>query len=249
LFRERPLTVPGRRLSRPSRRGLESALGLRFRHPELLQRALVHRSFLNEQGGEAADSYERLEFLGDAVLGMVTAAELYRRYPQQPEGELTKSRAALVCREALAQVARRLGLGDFLLLGKGEEANDGRQRDSILAAAFEAVVAAVYLDRDYAAARKFLLRVMAEELDGFFQEGLPPENPKSRLQEHVQGLGHPAPRYRVVSTLGPDHSPLFTVEVLVEDQVAGLGQGRKKVDAERAAAQAALGRLAGGRSS
>jgi ribonuclease-3 len=238
LARERPSTASVRRL--------QSALGLRFRHPELLQQALRHRSFLNEQGGEASDSYERLEFLGDAVLGMVTAAELYRRYPQQPEGELTKSRSALVCQETLARVARRLELGDFLLLGKGEEANDGRRRDSILAAAFEAVVAAVYLDRDYATARRFLLRVLAEELDGFLQQGPPPENPKSRLQEQVQGLGHPAPRYRVVSTEGPDHSPLFTVEVLLEDQVAGVGQGRKKVDAERAAAQEALEGLVGG---
>jgi len=234
LVRERPPTASARRL--------ESVLGLRFRHPELLRQALRHRSFLNEQGGEASDSYERLELLGDAVLGLVTAAELYRRYPDLPEGELTKSRAALVCQETLAQVARRLELGDFLLLGKGEEANDGRRRDSILAAAFEAVVAAVYLDRDYATARRFLLRVLAEELDGFSQQGLPQENPKSRLQEHVQGLGQPAPRYRVVSTEGPDHSPLFTVEVLVEDQVAGVGQGRKKADAERAAAQEALTR-------
>ena len=240
-------SVPNRRGRMESYKGpfltteqLEPVLGLRLRDPSLLQQALVHRSFLNEQGGAPSDSYERMEFLGDAVLGLVVSAELYRRCPHLPEGELTKGRAALVRRETLAGVARRLGLGDFLLLGRGEETAGGRSRDSILAAAFEALVAAVYLDQDYAEARVFLLRVMGQEMEGFFREGAPPEDPKSRLQEYVQGLGRPSPRYRVVSSGGPDHDPLFVVEVLVEDQVAGTGQGGKKVDAERAAAQDAL---------
>ena len=222
---------------------LEPVLGLRFRDPGLLQQALVHRSFLNEQEGSLYDSYERMEFLGDAVLELVISNELYQRCPDLAEGELTKSRAALVRRETLAGVARRLDLGSFLLLGKGEEASGGRQRDSILAAAFESVTAAVYLDRDYAEARQFLLRVMDEELEEFFQEGTPLEDPKSRLQEHVQGLGHPSPHYRLVSTQGPEHDPVFIVEVLVEEQVTGVGQGRKKADAERLAAQDALSRI------
>jgi ribonuclease-3 len=224
---------------------LESALGLRFRDPELLWQALVHRSFLNEQGGTASDSYERMEFLGDAVLGLVIATELYQRCPGLTEGELTKSRVALVRRETLAGVARRLGLGDFLVLGKGEEATGGRARDSTLAAVFEAVVGSVYLDRDYQEARQFVLRVMAKELGESFQQKRPPEDPKSRLQEYLQGLGRPSPHYRVVATEGPEHSPLFTVEVLAEEEAMGVGQGRKKVDAERAAAQDALERLVG----
>ncbi len=223
---------------------LEASLGLEFLDPEPLNRALVHKSFLNEQGGQSADSYERLEFLGDAVVELTISTELFRRLPNLSEGELTKSRAELVCGESLARVARRLGLGHFLLLGKGEEANGGRRRDSILAAAFEAVVAAVYVDRDFDHASAFVLRAMSEELESFFQQGGPRENPKSRLQEHVQSQGMSTPRYRVVSTHGPDHNPTFTVEALVEDRVVGQGQGKSRADAERSAADNALNTLA-----
>jgi ribonuclease-3 len=226
-------------------KALEAALALRFRDRRLLEQALVHRSFVNEQGWSPADSYERLEFLGDAVLELAISDELYQRCPSLTEGELTKGRAALVCQETLAQVARRLNLGDFVLLGKGEEASGGRGRDSLLAAAFESVAAAVYLDRGYPHARKFILRVMAPELDEFLSRGEAPEDPKSRLQEYVQGLGRPSPRYRVVSSDGPAHGPTFTVEVLVEDEVVGTGLGRSKVSAERKAAWDALERLVG----
>ena len=225
---------------------LESVLGLEFRDPQLLEQALVHRSVLNEQAGLATDSYERMEFLGDAVLELMVSTELYRRHPHMSEGELTKSRSSLVCRETLAQVARRLRLGDFLSVGRGEEATGGRYRDSILASAFEAVVAAVYLDRGCAQAQSFVMRTMAVELEQFSQQGPPPENPKSHLQEYVQELGRASPRYRVVSSEGPDHSPVFIVEVVVEDEVLGTGQGGKKVDAERTAAQNALVRLGPG---
>ncbi|HLF04155.1 MAG TPA: ribonuclease III [Dehalococcoidia bacterium] len=224
---------------------LQAVLGVRFKDPELLRQALVHRSFLNEAGGSSLDSYERLEFLGDAVLGLVISTELYRRLPHLPEGDLTKRRASLVCGESLAQVARRLSLGEFLVLGRGEEATGGRRRDTNLAAAFEAVVAAVYLDRDLSTARRFILRVMRQELEEFSQEGeAPPDNPKSRLQELLQGQGRPAPHYRLMAVEGPDHSPTFTVQALVEDEVIGQGQAGKKTDAERAAARDALGRLA-----
>ena len=223
---------------------LETVLGLEFRDPRLLQQALSHRSHLNEQEGPAGSSYERMEFLGDAVLELMVSTELYRRFPDMDEGELTKSRASLVCRETLAQVARRLRLGEYLLLGKGEEATGGRNRDSNLASSFEAVVAAVYLDLGYKEATHFLLQTMSQELDQFTRDGPPPGNPKSHLQEHVQGLGRAAPRYRLVSSDGPDHSPVFTVEVLVEDEVVGTGQGGRKTDAERTAAQDAMVRLA-----
>jgi ribonuclease-3 len=224
---------------------LESALGSKFRNPELLQQALVHRSFLNEQGGQPSDSYERLEYLGDAVLELTVSTELYRRFPLISEGELTKRRAVLVCGESLAGVARRLGLGEFLLLGKGEEAAGGRQRDSILAAAFEAVVAAVYLDQNYEHANRVVLRLMDQELEELFNQGTPPENPKSRLQEYVQARGVPTPRYRLVSSEGPDHCPQFTVEALVDGQAMGIGRGGKRSEAEQDAAQDALNRLLG----
>jgi len=223
--------------------GLEHSLGLRFKDQGLLRQALVHRSYLNEQGGSSLDSYERMEFLGDAVLELVISTELYRRLPQLTEGELTKNRAGLVCRESLSQVAQRLGLGDYLLLGKGEESTGGRERDSILAAAFESLVAAVYLDQGQARARQFILQVMDQELQNFCQPGAPPENPKSRLQELLQAMGADSPRYQTVLKEGPDHTPIFTVEVLKGDEVIGTGQGRKKSDAERAAARDALSRL------
>lgn len=222
---------------------LEKILGLSFRDRDLLRQALAHRSYLNEQDGSSLDSYERMEFLGDAVLELVVSNELYQRLPHLNEGELTKARAALVCRESLSQLAQTLSLGEFLLLGKGEEAAGGRQRESLLAAVFEAVVAAIYLDQGYDQARRFILSTLTEQLDEVCRRGAPPENPKSQLQEYFQGLGRPSPRYRLVSAEGPDHSPVFTIEAVVEDQVVGTGQGGKKAEAERSAALDALGRV------
>ncbi len=222
---------------------LETVLGLWFQERRLLEQALVHRSFVNEQGWSPSASYERMEYLGDAVLELAISDELYRRCPDMTEGELTKGRSALVRRETLAQVARKSNLGCYLLLGKGEESTGGRQRDSILAAAFEALVAAVYLDQGYAGARQFILRVMAEELEDFFGGDMLHENPKSHLQESVQGQGLLAPRYRVVCSEGPDHGPVFTVEVLVDGEVMGVGHGGSKAGAETTAARAALVRL------
>ena len=224
---------------------LEAALGLKFRDPGLLQQALVHRSFLNEQAGEPPQSYERLEFLGDAVIEITVSAELFRRFPLFTEGELTKQRAELVRTESLAGLARRLGIGEFLALGKGEEATGGRERDSILAASFEAVAAAVYLDLDYDHAKRFVLRLLEPQLDALQAEGPPLENSKSRLQEHVQGMGIPSPRYNLISTEGPDHAPSFTVEVLVDGQAFGVGRGGRRNDAEQNAAADALRRLLG----
>ena len=227
---------------------LESVLGLRFNDPQLLEQALVHRSFVNEQGWSPSDSYERMEYLGDAVLELAISEELYRRCPDLQEGELTKARSALVCRETLAQVARNAHLGELLLLGKGEEASGGRQRESILAAVFESLVAAVYLDQDFAEARRFILKAMATEIEEFLSGEAQQENPKSHLQELVQAQGLPSPRYRLVSAEGPDHGPVFTVEVLVEGQVMGIGHGGSKSDAERIAAKEALVQLAPGTS-
>ena len=224
---------------------VQSVLQTAFLNQDLLAQALVHRSFLNEQDGDHLDSYERMEFLGDAVLELVISSEIYRRLPGLAEGELTKLRADLVCGANLSKVARRVALGEHLKLGKGEETTGGRKKDSILAAVFEAVVAAVYLDKGYEVAREFVLRLMAQELDGCCQQGKPLENPKSRLQEHFQGIGYPSPVYLLVDSEGPDHAPLFTMEAWVSDEVVGTGKGGKKVDAEQAAALDALSRLTG----
>jgi ribonuclease-3 len=222
---------------------LESALGLKFRDPALLQQALVHRSLLNEQGGQPEDSYERMEYLGDAVLELTVSTELFRRFPLLDEGDLTKLRSSLVRGDSLAKVARRLNLGDFILLGKGEETTGGRERDSILAAAFEAVVAAVYLDQGYEQASQFVAQLLGPELEQISLQGDPLDNPKSGLQERVQAIGLSTPKYRLASSEGPDHNPLFTVEVLVDGEVAGTGQGGRRSDAEKSAARDALSRI------
>lgn len=230
--------------------GPASLLGFRFRDPGLFRRALVHRSYCNEHGLDAAESYERLEFLGDAVLELTVSDYLYRRFPDADEGRLTKARSWLVRGAALAQVARRWGLGERLLVGRGVEASGGRNQDSVLAAAVEAVIAAVYLDQGMDAAREFISVNMIDELAAatlnLSQGGPSPENPKSRLQEYLQGQGRPTPTYRLAHRDGPDHHPVFSVEALVGDEVVGRGQGGKKSEAERAAAESALAALTAG---
>jgi len=224
---------------------LESVLGFSFKDPSLLRLALVHRSYCNENGLDPSESYERLEFLGDAVLELAVSTELYRRLPEADEGELTKTRSSLVRRETLAQIARRIDLGNYLLVGKGVDTSNGRQQDSVLAAAFEALVAAVYLDQGNEFTRQFIINLIDVELTLVERAGGPPENPKSKLQEMVQRQGLNPPKYRLVSSEGPDHGPVFTVEVLVDGEVVGTGAGGKKTEAERAAAEAALAALSG----
>ena len=226
-------------------KALESALGFSFKDPSLLRQALVHLSYCNEHGLESAESYERLEFLGDAVLELAVSAELYLRFPDADEGELTKTRSSLVRRETLAQIARRIDLGSYLLVGKGVETSNGRQQNSVLAAAFEALIAAIYIDQGSEFTRQVILRLFEAELALAEQTGGPPENPKSLLQEMVQGQGLNPPTYDLVSSEGPDHGPVFTVNVLVNGQVIGTGAGGKKSDAEGAAARAALAALTG----
>ena len=205
-----------------------------------MQLALTHRSFCNENGLDASQSYERLEFLGDAVLELIISDHLYRQFPDADEGQLTKGRTSLVRGEVLARVARRLGLGDRLLVGRGVEASGGRDQDSVLAAVLEAIVAAIYLDQGMEPAREFIAKHMSPELVEIVQGGPPPENPKSRLQEFLQGQGQSTPQYRHIHREGPDHNPVFTVEAIVDDEVIGTGRGGKKSEAERAAAAAAL---------
>jgi len=231
--------------NRASTKALETALGFSFKDPSLLHQALVHLSYCNEHGLEPADSYERMEFLGDAVLELAISTEIYLRFPDADEGELTKTRSSLVRRETLAKIARRINLGSYLFVGKGVETTNGRQQDSVLAAAFEALIAAVYIDQGNEFTRQVILRLFDTELAHAQQSGGPPENPKSLLQELVQGQGLDPPTYDLVSSEGPDHGPVFTVNVLVNGQVVGTGAGGKKSEAEGVAAQAALAALTG----
>jgi len=224
---------------------LEHTLGFSFKDPSLLHQALVHLSYCNENGLDQLESYERLEFLGDAVLELSVSTELYLRFPNADEGELTKTRSSIVRRETLAQIARRIDLGSYLFVGKGIESSSDSQLESVLAAAFEALVAAVYIDQGNEFTRALILRLIEPELTQAEQMEGPPENPKSQLQELTQGQGLKPPTYELVSSEGPDHGPVFTVNVLVNGQVVGTGAGGKKSEAEGAAARSALAALSG----
>ena len=198
----------------------------------------MHLSYLNENPGFARPSNERLEFLGDAVLNCIVTEKLYEEFPKLPEGELTEIRASLVCRDTLAELASSLKLGDWLLLGRGEEANGGRVKASNLANAMEALIGALYLDQGLAKAREFILRQLKPELEKI-KAGQTTPNYKALVQELVQGQKRPTPVYRLVEATGPDHSKQFTAEILVEGEALGRGTGKSKKAAESQAARAA----------
>ena len=220
-------------------RRLKDSFGVEFRDEGLLRLALVHSSYLNENPSDFGKSNERLEFLGDAVIGLVVTEELYRRWPDEPEGGLTALRTALVRRETLARVARSLDLGPHILMGRGEAEGGGRGRDSNLADALEAVTGAVCLDQGYEAARGFVLKAMAEEMASSSMSGRE-TNPKSALQELVQSMDGTLPVYRIVAASGADHARIFEVEVLVSERPVGRGTGPRKSEAEQAAARQAI---------
>jgi len=217
-------------------------LGISFRQESLLEMAFVHPSYLNENPGFAGSSNERLEFLGDAILNFIVAEKLYEEFPELSEGNLTEIRASLVCRDTLAEIAFSLKLGDWLLLGQGEEANGGRTRPSNLANAMEALIGALYLEQDLARARRFIFRQLKPRLDKI-KAGKRTPNYKALVQELVQGQKRPTPVYRLVETAGPDHSKQFTVEILVEGEVVGNGTAKSKKAAENQAARAAWEKL------
>ena len=214
---------------------LEKRLGYQFRDRTLLEEALSHSSYANEHRG-GLGSNERLEFLGDSVLGFVSAEHLFRGHPDLPEGDLTRMRASLVCEQSLYEVALELGLGGYLKLGRGEEAGGGRERQSILADAVEAVFAAVYLDGGIQAVRELIVRVLLSR-DPDDQER---KDYKTTLQEVVQRRSGQVLTYHMVSQSGPDHNKTFLFEVRLNGEGVGCGEGRSKKEAEQAAARAAL---------
>ena len=219
----------------PNWAALERILGVRFKERALLRQAFVHRSFLNEQPDTALESYERLEFLGDAFLGWVVADELYARYPAFAEGDMTRARASLVRGATLADVATQIGVGPYLHLGSGEESTGGRARRSTLAAAVEAALGAVLLDRGERAARALVLRWLGDRLESLDSAGAP-RDAKSALQELVQSLGRPLPVYDVLGDEGPSHDRRYRVSVSVGGEPLAEGVGRRKAEAEQAAA-------------
>lgn len=219
---------------------LEDVLGYTFKDKDLLVNALTHSSYANENRASGATSNERLEFLGDSILGMVTAEHLFRTHPDMPEGELTRTRAALVCEGSLHQVAKTWGLGQYLRLGKGEESGGGRERTSILADAVEAVLAAMYLDGGIGTARKTIHRFI---LTGEERAEAANRDYKTTLQELVQKESGQVLSYRLTGESGPDHAKTFLVEVSLNGKSVGQGAGRSKKEAEQMAARAAIERL------
>ena len=217
---------------------LEAALGYHFRNPHQLTAALCHSSFVNEQPDEGLASNERLEFLGDAVLNLAISHLLMQRFPELTEGELSRTRAHLVNEMRLAAIARQITLGPHLLLGKGEEMTDGREKNSILADAVEAVIAAIYLDGGFDAAFAFIENQISERLRATNRRRCEFDY-KSRLQERVQSMYHDVPSYQVIGSSGPDHDKTFRVKMSAAG-ITAEGDGKSKKSAEQEAARAGL---------
>jgi ribonuclease-3 len=221
---------------------LQSSLGYRFQALALLEEALTHSSHVNEQKTASPQHNERLEFLGDAVLSLVMSEYLASALPQSSEGALSKLRARLVSEASLAQVARRLRLGEHLKLGRGEDRSKGREKDSLLADALEAVLAAVHLDGGFDASRMVTRHIFTEELANIAAQQEQPGagDYKTQFQEWCQNRYDTLPRYATVRETGPDHQKLFEVELSIQGEVVGLGSGRSKKEAEQQAAKQAL---------
>lgn len=220
---------------------LEKKISHSFRDIGLLITALTHSSYSNDSQG-SAQCYERLEFLGDSLLGCITAEFLYLREPELPEGHMTRLRASLVCEASLYAIALRLSLGDYMLLGKGEEYSGGRTRPSILADMVEALIAAVYLDGGMTEAKRLVYELLLNDAE--IGESVRTDDYKTELQEFVQREGAVNIDYEELSSTGPDHDKFFTSRVLVNGRELGTGSGRRKKEAEQMAAKAALERIA-----
>lgn len=214
---------------------LENKIGYEFKEKILLLQALTHSSFSNEQKINRYKNYERLEFLGDAVLELLSSRFFFETYPEMSEGQMTRMRSSMVCEPALAFCARDLSLGEYILLGKGEEATGGRKRDSIISDVMEAVIGAIYLDGGIEEADKFVRKYVLSDLENkqLFYDS------KTILQERVQKTGRTIV-YELVSEVGPDHDKIFTVEAVIDGKTAGRGQGRNKKTAEQQAAYQVL---------
>ncbi len=224
----------GRRLDALTRR-----LGHRFKNAALLRQALLHRSYLNENPQELLESNERLEFLGDAVLDQIISRRLYDDYPAAGEGWLTEVRSLLVRNETLAFLAEQYGLGSYIVLGKGIDAQNGRAQPAILGRTFEALIGAIYIDGGIGSARRFVLRALAAELDAIAIAGFE-RDPKTLLQEACQSRWHATPTYHTIDERGPAHAREFTVLVRLQDRDLATGEGKSKQAAEKLAAEAAL---------
>jgi len=221
---------------------LESVIQYTFQDKRKLLLAITHSSFANEKRNEGLISNERLEFLGDAILNIVTSENIYVHFHSMPEGEMTKTRAAIVCESSLVKCADRIHLGEFLLLGKGEENTGGRNRPSILCDAFEALIGAIYLDGGLEEAKRFILKMLADMFQDV-QKNLVFVDYKTQFQEMIQKQSDQRINYRILEEKGPDHSKVFVAQVSVGDRSLGNGEGKSKKEAEQNAAKTALDRF------
>lgn len=217
----------------------EKKTNIVFKNKKLLEQAFIHRSYINENGGSKLSHNERLEFLGDAVLEIIVTDFLYKKYPDNNEGDLTVYRSALVNAITLGEIARKLGMNDYLLLSKGEAKDIGKARSYIIADTFEAFVGAVYLDQGYDVAHDFIARVLFPKLDKIISQKLWRDS-KSLVQEKSQEYLNTTPSYKVVHESGPDHNKSFTIGIFFSDNKIAEGKGHSKQEAEQSAAQAAL---------
>lgn len=215
---------------------LEKRIGYKFKNKKLLLTAITHSSYANEHKGE---SYERLEFLGDSILGYITAGYLYTNFPKLPEGQLTKNRASLVCEKSLFEFSKELGLGEFMLLSNGESRSGGRKRASILADMFESIIAAIYIDsKDIECCRKFVEKFISKAAKNIGKSSF--KDYKTTLQEIIQQNPEEKLSYKVVKETGPDHNKHFQVEVMLNSNCIGKGGGKSKKEAEQQSARVAL---------
>lgn len=221
---------------------LEQQIQIEFTDKLYLQKSMTHKSYANENRNDHIKDNERLEFLGDAVLDLVISEYIFRQHPEYPEGELAKMRAVVVSAPTLAKVSKNLNLGQYLRLGKGEELTGGRERDSILADTFEALVGAIYLDGGLNAARNFILDNLISEV-ALVERGEHLQDYKTLLQEEIQKRSNTRPLYRVIDEVGPDHNKQFTVQVEYKNRVIGVGTGQSKKEAQQRAAKDAIARI------
>ncbi len=219
---------------------LQDNLNYRFNNINLLINALTHSSYANENNMKITENNERLEFLGDTILNLIVSQYLYKKYPYYPEGELTKIRAKVVCESSLAFAARKIDLGKYLLLGKGEESTGGRDRESILADASEALVGSIYLDSNFEVINKLLLELFESDIVYAVAKGALFIDYKTNLQENLQKITRDKIEYKVVKEEGPDHNKIFYINIIINNKVVGTGTGRNKKEAEQMAAKEAL---------
>ncbi|MDR7856365.1 ribonuclease III [Tissierella sp.] len=219
---------------------LQDNFNYKFKNIKLLETALTHSSYANENKMKITDNNERLEFLGDTILSLVVSQYLYKKYPNYPEGELTKIRAKVVCESSLAYAARKINLGSFLLLGKGEESTGGRERESILADASEALTGAIYMDSDFETVNRLLIENFETDIVHAVAKGALFTDYKTDLQENLQKITRSKIEYKVIREEGPDHNKIFHMEVIVDNRIVGTGSGRNKKEAEQMAAKEAL---------